>query len=708
MLRRVSTIGASAVLLGTSVLQPAYAGTTALADTEAAGETLQEITITAEKQTENLQKTAADVIAIPADELIAAGVTDLREVQKLLPSVGLRAEGNNTQVFIRGVGANLDQANVEPNVAFNFAGIYLPREADTAAFFDVQQLEILPGSQGTLYGRSAIGGTINLTPTRPGFNDDGGTLLEVGNYSAVHATVTQNLKVSDSVALRGAVDYAYNSGYEVTGADQKNDASARLSAIINPFDHLSAYLWVQGAEKDGYTENLVNKGLDPATGTYCESCFLYPNDPWNDTRTGAFAGPFGTTAKEENKYHTAMTGGQIDYDFDNMVLSYLPSYLYLNAAPYYWLSAIESTNTAHYNQVSQELRLASKGAGPFKWLAGLYYFNSRNNGGITLFTNLPFAFYQSDVLADRIQGAAAFGQITYSITNSFRVTGGGRYSSTNRTANGDEVVAYGGLPYTFDKTYKHVDWKVGVEQDLSSRVMLYGTVQTGYQPGTFNELPNTATYSNEVKPQRLTSYTVGIKSRWLDDRLQINDEAYYYDFRDLLIQSYNISAPYNTIFNAAKVSIKGDQLDILALVFEQDQLNLNVGYSRARNVDFVTPSGANYDGLQPSYAPDWTGDAGYTHNVPLGNATLRTHVNWRYESSWFADYVHNKGTEQDDNGKGDASVTYDASKWTVGAWVKNFTNRVTIAATAAAGVPGPATAYLSDPRTYGLRFTITY
>jgi iron complex outermembrane receptor protein len=702
MLQRVAVVVLSGALLAPCVPH------TARADASVDGEILQEVIVSAEKRTTNLQKTAAGITAIPADTLLDAGVSDLREAQKLVPSVGFRAEGNNTQVFVRGVGANLDQANVEPNVAVNFAGVYLPREATSAAFFDVQQLEILPGTQGTLYGRSAIGGTINLTPTRPKFDNEGRTLLEVGNYSAVHATVTQDVKAAESVALRAAVDYAYNNGFEATGSNSKNDVSLRLSAIIQPAEQLSAYLWVQGAQKDGHLANLVNKGLNPATGTYCEPCFLYPNDPWNDTRTGAFATPFGTPRAESSHYRTGMLGGQIDYEFDDMVLSYLPSYLYFDAKPLSWLSAIQWTNTAHYNQVTQELRLSNKGGGRVNWLGGLYYYNSRNNGTLTLFTNQPFAFYQSNVLANRLQGYAAFGQATLSITDSLRLTGGGRISSTKRTAHGAEVVALGGLPYSFDKTYNHVDWKAGVEQDVSQQIMLYGTVQTGYQPGTFNELPNTATFDNEVKPERLTSYTVGIKSRWFDDRLQVNDEVYYYDFRNLLIQSYNISAPYNTIFNAGKVAIKGDQLDILARVFVRDELNASVGYSHARNVDFITPSGASYNGLQPAYAPDWTFNVAYTHNVPLGTAMLRAYIAWRYESSWFADYVHNKGTRQGGAGKGDATLTYDASRWSVGAWVKNMTNRATIAATAASGVPGPATAYLGDPRTFGLRFTVSY
>ena len=152
--------------------------------------------------------------------------------------------------------------------------------------------------------------------------------------------------------------------------------------------------------------------------------------------------------------------------------------------------------------------------------------------------------------------------------------------------------------------------------------MIYATIQTGYQPGTYNELPTTPTFDNEVKPSKLLAYSAGLKSRWLDDRLQINGELFYYDYSDLLIQSYDISAAYNTIFNAKKVSIKGAQLDVLARVFTADLFNLNIGYAKARNDDFTTPNGDNYDGFQLAYAPDWTGLIGYTHNMPIGDAHL--------------------------------------------------------------------------------------
>ena len=698
MLRRLEAFFGGA-LLCSMVAQGAPA------DVPAAGDALEEITVTAEKSTQNLQKTAAAVTVITGETLIDAGITDLRQVQQLVPSVRFQAEGNNTQVFIRGVGANLDEGNTEPSVAFNLAGIYIPREATSAGFFDLEQFEVLPGPQGTLYGRSAIGGTVNVTPTRPGYNFDGTTLLEVGNYAAVHGTVTQNFKASETAAFRVAVDYNKNNGFETTGADSKNDASGRLSMLLDPTDRLSVYLWAQGVGKFGYTENLVNKGTNPNTGTYCETCFLSSN-PWNDTRTGEYASPFGVPTREANHYTSAIIGGQVDYRFDGATLSYLPSYLYLDTHPMYWLSAILTSNDAHYNQLSQELRIASNGDGPLKWLGGLYYYDSRNTGTNTIF--VPAAVVQDYVPYDRITGYAAFGQATYSLTDSFRATVGARASETNRTANGNEPMALGGVPYAFDKTYDHVDWKVAVEKDLLPKMMLYGAVQTGYQPGTFNELPNTATFSNEVKPSKLLAYTAGLKTRWLDDRLQINDEIYYYDYRDLLIQSYSIDAAYNTIFNAQKIGIKGNQLDILAKVFKEDQFNVNVGYSHARNVKFITPDGLSYNGLQPAYAPDLTAMAGYTHNVPLGDATLRAHIDWRFESSWYANYVHSLGTQQVPSNKGDASLTYDKTTWTVGAWIKNMQNHAVIAASAAAGIPGPATSFLEDPRTFGLRFTVKY
>jgi iron complex outermembrane receptor protein len=706
MFRTALAIGACSTLLATLVPRAVLADGAPADAAAPAADALAEITVTATKRTENLQKVEAAVTVVTADTLINSGIGDLPEAQKLVPSVRFQTEGDSIQVIVRGIGSTLDEANVEPLVAFNLAGIYVPREQTSAAFFDLEQLEVLPGPQGTLYGRSAAGGTINLTPTLPKFNDDGSAILEVGNYSSVHGTVTQNFKASDSAAFRVAADYKKNNvGYMTTGAEAANDGSIRLSSLFNPSDALSVYLWAQGAGKYGNSPNAINKGTNPNTGAFCEGCFLSSN-PWNDTRTGRWAEPFGTPAAQADHFTSAVTGGQIQYHFDGATLTYLPSYLYLDAKPSIWLGAVRMEHSAHYNQVTQELRIASKDEGPLTWLGGLYYYNARSYTALDLFVNEPFAFAQDSVADNRLQGYAGYGQVKYAFTDTFRVIVGGRASSTDRTAHGNEPLALGGAPYEFDKTFNHVDWKAGVEDDILPKAMVYATVQTGYQPGTFNELPNTPTFNNEVRPSTLKAYTAGIKSRWLSDRLQINDEIYYYDYRDLLTQSYDVSAVYNPLFNAEKVAIKGNQLDILTRVFTDDEASVNVGYTHARNVNFITPAGQNFDGYQLAFAPDLTASVGYTHNMPIGNATLRAHVDWRYESSWWGTFNHVPGTEQARSNKGNANLTYDATKWTVGVWIKNIQNRAVMAATAAAGVPGPATGYLEPPRTFGLRFTV--
>lgn len=674
-------------------------------------ETLEEVTVTAQKEAQNLQKTAAAITAISGESLLSAGVSDLRGAQMLVPQVRFQAEGNNTQVFIRGVGANIDQPNNEPSVGFSVNGAYVPREGTSAAFFDIAQIEVLPGPQGTLYGRAAIGGTVNVTFNRPAQNTDGTLLLEAGNFAQAHIAYAQNLPVTDTFSARLAVDYIRNDGFNTSGADAKDDTGVRVSGLYEPNDDLSLLVWAHYATKNGHPANLVNKGTDPVTFTYSENAFLNPN-PWDDSRNGALAplAVFGQAVADEQEYETFMTGAELNWNLGSVRLTYIPSYFYLDSQPQYWLGTIRANLNAHYNQIANELRLSNADpSSRVKWLAGLYAYNVRNYGPFYLFTNQPFEFASSDIRDNRIESYAAFGQVTLSASDTLRFTVGGRFSDDKREASGFAPAPVGGAPFSFSASYSNFDWKTGIEYDIAERAMLYGTIQTGYKPGTYNELPSTPAFDNAVKESTLLAFTAGLKTRLLGNTLQINTEIFSYDYDDFQIQAYDVSAPFNPVFNAQKVKIYGGQLDVLWAATGNSQLNLNVGYSRARNKKFVAPDGRDFTGLQPPYAPDWTVIAGYSHGFPAGNGVLRARVDARYESSWYADYVQNRGVRQDDSTKADAALTYESGgRWQLGAWIKNIGNKPVLAATAAAGIPGPATAYLEPPRTYGLRLTTQF
>jgi len=660
---------------------------------------LETITVTAQKITEDLQRSASALTAIPGNILIEAGVHDIRAAQNLVPSVRFQAENASTEIYIRGVGSTLDLPNIEPPNAFNFNGVYIPREGTSVGFFDIAQLEVLPGPQGTLYGRAALGGAVNVSFNRPSDELESEGLLELGDYSLIHGTFVQNLPVSESFALRGAFDYIKHDGYLRTGADSKDDYALRLSGLYQPSDELEVYVWAHGAKKDGKSPNLVRRGYNDGNFDGDPMAFDH-DDPWNDRIS-----PDAPTASPQD-YENMVLGAEVNWDLGGVTATWIPSYFYLDWAADYWLEDIPAFLSAHYNQVTQELRFTGEAGERWQWIAGLYAYRVTNDGRF-----IVGGFPLADVSRNRLEGIAAFGQATYDLSDTWRLTFGGRASYDSREGRGQTAF---GQPYTADEDYDRLDWKLGFETDLAPESMLYGTIQTGYQPGTYNLFPSTPEQDNLVDSATLTAYTLGIKNRFFDDRLQLNDEVFYYDYRDLLVQSFNLNTALLTTFNAKDTEIWGNQLDLLFVPTARDRFNLSVGYLHAEYQEFMVPPGVNigmdqrnFAGYTLQYAPEWTVSAGYQHDFSVGEGYLRARVETRYESSFWGTFMHSRGTEQGDYTKSDASLTYYAydDRWSLGLWVRNIEDEAVLAATTT-GQYGPyADAFLEPPRTWGARFT---
>ena len=703
---------AQATAPGSTAAADQQSGAVAAHAADAAPSTgVAEVIVTAQKRSENVQKTPAAVTALTGVSLVQAGLTDLRAVQAVVPAARFQQEGNSTQVFLRGIGSNLDYGNIEQSVSFTFNGVFIPREGTSVPLFDVERLEVLPGPQGTLYGRSAIGGTVNVAFQRPTQEAQTVGELEVGDYDLAHISLAQNMPLTSDLAVRAAIDYTYRDGYMSDGSDSQNDIAGRLSLLYTPSSNVKILVWGSAVNKAGSPANLVNKGYNPATDGYDETAFLH-NDPYDTSRTGALAGfaPFGQPVAPTQIYHNFIGGAQIDVALGhNMTLTYIPSYLYVNSVDHdYWLGGIPATQYQHYHQVTQELRLAGD-SDKLHWLLGLYGYQSINGGGAQVLINTPLVFYSSHILRNQLEGLAAFGQGTYNVTDRLRLTFGGRYSADNRSGSGISLLD-GITPYIANHTYYHLDYKVGGEYDIAPAVMGYVTYQTGYQPGTYNEIPATPTQTNLVEAETISSISGGIKTRFFGNRLQINDEAFYYDYTNFFLQAYDASKAFNQIFNAKEVTIPGNQLDVIFKPTPDDQFTANVAYTFARDANFITPTGQNFDGFSPPYASDWTAAGSYAHDFHFSSGRIHVEADARYESPYFADYVHNLGTKQNAYVKENAAITYypDGARWTLGLWVKNISNEAGSAATAAAGIPGPATAYLEAPRTFGARATVHY
>ncbi len=445
---------------------------------------LEVITVTAQKMPEDLQKTGAAITAVTGEMLVAAGVHDIRAAQNLMPSVRFQAENASTEIYVRGVGSTLDLPNIEPPTVFNFNGVYIPREGTSVGLFDIAQLELLPGPQGTLYGRAALGGAVNVEFNRPTSEFETSGLLEVGNYALVHGTVVQNLPVSDTFALRAAFDYVDRDGYLETGADSQHDYAGRLSALYQPSDALDVYVWAHGAKKDGKSPNLVRRGYNDGTFDGDPMAFDH-DDPWNDVITA------DAPSASPQDFENLVVGAQVDWDLGGMTLTYIPAYFYLDWGADYWLENIPAFLSAHYNQLTQELRLAGEAGENLRWLTGLYAYRVANSGDF-----IAGGFPLAQVSENRLEGWAVFGEATYEFSDTLRLVAGGRLSQDHREGEGQTAF---GQTYTADEDYDQFDWKLGVEVDVAAASMVYATIQTGYQPGTYNLFPATPEQSNLVR-----------------------------------------------------------------------------------------------------------------------------------------------------------------------------------------------------------------
>jgi len=628
---------------------------------------LDEIIVTATKRSVDLQKTPAAITAISGTELSSRGVSDIRGAQNLVPSVRFQAEAASTQIYLRGVGGDLDEPQLDSPASLNFNGIYIPREASVVPFFDMSGIEVLLGPQGTLYGRGALGGIVNASYARPSQTTEGSALIEAGNYALVHTSAMANIAVSDRFAIRGAVDYAKRDGYQKSGADSADDIAGRLSANFKATDSLNIYVWGQYSNRAGIPANVVTLGVNPATGGALPGTFLNA-DPWNDTRTAAVlalpSNPFlpapQSATAQPSSGEVYITGAEFKLTLGSMTLTYIPSYLNSRSDVRPFLGAYTSEKFDKSNQWTQELRL-SGGLGKIDYIIGLYAYRLSSAG----FFNFS-VFPSIEVNENRLKGEAAFGELTYRISDKFRIIAGGRFSADSRRGDGVYTGFQGSnflfnAPYTFSRKYHHADYKLSIQFDMNKNTMTYASVQSGYQPGTFNALPSIPTASNAVDPASITAVTVGQKTRFFDGKLQINDELFYYSYSNLFESSYNNLLNITQIFNAKKVEIYGNQFDLLYKPTPSDLFSLNIGYLHARNKKFTLPDGsANFDGLQLQSAPDLTLNAGYHHDFLLTQGYVRAAVNTRFESVFYGDFSHNPGSKQSSYTKTDASLTYYA------------------------------------------------
>jgi iron complex outermembrane receptor protein len=669
----------------------ATSGTGASPASNNAASPTEEIVVTSSKRKEVVQKSPAAVTAFSAKTLEVMGITSAVDLTKVVPGAQVIAENAVAQSFIRGVGSNIDNPYSDPGVGININGIALPRFASGSSFLDLERVEVLPGPQGTLYGGSASGGVINLIAAQPGHNFNGQGTLEGGNYGMVHTFVAQNAPIGDGLSLRGAFDFVHRDGYESRNLDSVDrQFSSRISALWTPSDDFKAYVFGSIFDLEGKPNATVNSPL------------LNPGNPWEIPTKGPLLGNPVDAANADASYKTYIIGGRFDYTFDDLTVSYIPGLVVVDVLNKDYAADFPFQNTDKETQYSNEIRLANSEADRNSWQVGLYQSHTS--------INYSFYFFGAPTLLAPDQtndDYAVYFQDVYKATDWLRLTVGGRYSYDSKNLpNGFGA----GGPFSADHHWVDADWKVGVDADVTKDVLVYGTIQTGYLPGGYSPLPNTQTYNNNVNPERLLSFTAGVKSRLLDNKLTLNDEAYYYIYKGFQLVAIDLATGFQTVQNAPRSVIYGDQFNAVYYVTANDALELGVNLMDATFTN-LTIAGRNISGYALGNAPVATGEISYEHRFDLADeAEISFRVQSHIQAGYWGLYDHSPGTHVDGYTKTDLTLTYTppSGSWSAGVWVKNIENTPVFQATAAGGQPGPASSFIAPPRTFGVKLSANW
>lgn len=613
-----------------------------------AGQTgLQDIIVTAQQRGENLQKAAVAVAVVSGADLLNSGTRGVDTLSRLVPSLEVAGSGQGNLIFIRGVGNFSFTANSDPAAAYNFDGVYVGRSSSTfGTFYDLERVEVLKGPQGTLYGRNATAGAINILPVQPELGKTSGYgSFAYGNYNTVDSEGAINLGLGEDAGLRLSGEYTRHDGYLRSGTQTDDSFGVRAQFKVKLTPNLTVRIEGDYAQQRGIgsgSSYVATLGFNPATGALVSTPSGLPLDEGLYTaaaqayRTshgvagslGRFLDPLLLEPSQHNNVYGIAY--HIDWRTPIGVFSVIPAWrhglkdnLSIDAGQYVG-------DTLQSNQYSVEARLVSTRTGLFDYILGAYYLSEQVDDDTHLSGGIQAAFTKSRYTT---HSPAAYGRLTLHATDWLRFTGGVRYTEDHKTFNtvsntlvevcvlptgcptapllpytttlaGQPVVPpVGGPPAVIgpglliarlNATGAHkldtdkVTWRGAVEIDVAPRSLLYGSVETGYRAGGFNTAFN-------FNPENITAYTVGLKNRFLSNRFQLNLEAFDWKYRGEQLSFLGVD-PTGQIGilteNIGRSTIRGGEVEARALVTPTTTLSANVQYLDARfdSFRYVTPA----------------------------------------------------------------------------------------------------------------------
>lgn len=659
-----------AVVLATAMDAGSLAAQEQAADgTASAGATvLEQIVVTARRREEKIQSAPVAVTAIPADALGKGRTDTMEDAAFKAPNVLFNGQGG--PVSIRGVTSLGIAGGVDrqPAVGMFLDDVYLARPMGYPFILeDLERVEVVRGSQATLYGKNTIGGAINLISRMPGDTAGGEFSATIGTNldSRFKAAFETPIEGTDW-AVRASGAWSGNRGYIenlVTGED------------VSDTDLFSGRVVATGQVGDGtrikitgdYTRDRSDGGL------------------WYAPLPLAFDHKATHDFEPENRVDSGGVSMRIDHDFETMRLTSVTalrghemrSYLDgdFTATPY-----IGQAQEETQRQFSQELRLSSLNDDVFRWSGGLFYMHERFEG--TQYFDLaafPRDLWSRDVFEQSADTVSVFGEASYFLTPEWEVSAGGRYTFDRKSTTSEISSPSGssmfGMPGRAegDATFSNFSPEAALAYHLSEGNLVYAKISRGYKSGGISPYIEADGSANRYDPETTTSYELGTKATSDDDRFTLAASLFFIDWKDQ--QAVIYTTPFTRVYrNAAAAASKGLEIEATAQLTEEIGLRASYGYTHARYDDFVdTVMGAVYTGNDLPFAPRHSVGAGLTFERELAvGAVLKAGIDYTFRSSYA--FTADNTYRQEPTHLVDAHLSVAKDGWSASLWAKNLTD----------------------------------
>jgi iron complex outermembrane receptor protein len=673
--------------------------TSAPADAAATGDSqtgVGDIVVTARYRQESAQKVPIGITSVSGDQIGQQGAFNLKQIVQQFPSLNIQGySGRNQTITIRGLGTNAGGTNdgLEQGVGLYVDGVYRPRTGSVITdLVDIENIQLLRGPQGTLFGKNTVAGAVDIKTRLPTFNTEIAGELSYGNYNAIRTYVSVNAKVNDDIAVRVSYLHSardgliYNTTYKQDW-DNFNNNAVRFDALYKPTSNFKIRLIGDYSMQTGdmgfqsvaqVLPTVLTNGTE-VRGFYRRSADVgyvpIPVDP--------FARKTDIDSSQYDKMPSWGVQGQADLDLGAFNLTSITAYRNWKWLPNYDGDqfganvAIQGIVTTRQQQFSQELRLTSPGGKTIDYTAGLYYFwQKADDESLSLYgrdasawlttANTPTAAV-STLPSAALNGLgayahvvpqtysyAAYGQATWNISPRLRLTGGLRFTFEHKTGLYDahpsgDYAPLSSFPlaqqaavaarrasqaptgyYTASKDTKNLSGTAIAAYDLSDNVHAYASYSRGYKSPGINLVSQSNGVDIFVKPERVDDYELGFKARFLDGHLEFNADLFWADDNNYQANFVNstVSPAVSYITNVGKLRSRGVEVDARATPLDGLSLTLSGIYNDAY---YVT-----YKRAQAPYL--LTGSAAF---VDLSGRPASGAPKWSITGG--AEYVHHAG-----------------------------------------------------------------